>query len=149
MEKQDSMQEKEQEDSVYSTVDRFFRYYLTDRDAGKALSLLSDHIYSIGAGNQGIAIGKQAFRALLENEIRSLPAPIPYQITRFNQRQRMPGCWHCLCGITMLLPLPGGDARPIPMHLTAGLHEENGTYIIDVLHASQPQPAQEEGAFCL
>ena len=135
MQRQEPIQEME--DPVYATLNQFFRHYLIERDAEKALAMLSDQVYSIGAGEDEIAIGKQAFRTLLQSELRSLPEPITFRITQFNQRQRMPGCWHCYCQVELGLPSPGGPPAPWGIRLTAGLHQEGGRYIIDVIHASE------------
>ena len=66
---------------IYSVLDEFFHHYFVERDAEKTLSLLSDHLYSIGTGEGEVALEKAAFRELLYDEIALLPGPLHYTIT--------------------------------------------------------------------
>ena len=93
MERRDMMCENRE---IYSVLDEFFHHYFVERDAEKTLSLLSDHLYSIGTGEGEIALGKAAFRELLYDEIALLPGPLHYTITNYNEKRRTENCWDCL-----------------------------------------------------
>lgn len=132
---------------IYTTLDRFFQQYLTQRDVAGTLSFLSEQIYSIGTGEGEVAIGKKAFIRLLENEFSQLPASLPYVITDYTQKERFPGCWDCFFNMQTQISLPNGKHALYHMRLTAGLHQEGEAFIIDVLHASEASKYQEDGEF--
>lgn len=131
---------------VYAVLDEFFQCYLVRRDAEGALALLSDQLYSVGTGADEVAVGKEAFRALLQAEMAVLPGPIQYTLSDYVQRERVPGCWDCLCSVETRTALEEGQAG-CRMRLTAGVHREGERYVIDTLHASVASRDQGEGEF--
>lgn len=137
----------DQDSEIYSVLNEFFHHYFVERDAEKTLAMLSEHLYSIGTGEGEIALGKKAFQELLYDEIALLPQPVLYTITDYSQKERTAGCWDCFCKMEMQITTSTGIQVLYSMRLTVGLHEENGSYLIDTLHASESSSYQEEGTF--
>ena len=144
MERRDIMCENRE---IYSVLDEFFHHYFVERDAEKTLSLLSDHLYSIGTGEGEVALEKAAFRELLYDEIALLPGLLHYTITNYNEKRRMENCWDCFCNLEMQVKAPNEVEALYFLRVTAGLHKENDTITIDTLHASESSSYQEEGEY--
>ena len=144
MERRDMMCENRE---IYSVLDEFFHHYFVERDAEKTLSMLSDHLYSIGTGEGEVALEKAAFRELLYDEIALLPGPLHYTITNYSEKRRMENCWDCFCNLEMRVKAPNEVEALYFLRVTAGLHQENGAMIIDTLHASESSSYQEEGEY--
>lgn len=132
---------------VFEKIKEFFTYYFLERDIEKTLSMLSDHVFSVGTGEGEVAANKEQFQDLLRKEMELLPEPIPFQIDNYTEKQRDGNCWACLFGMTVLVTIPEGDQVQYHMRITAGIHLKEGRYIIDVLHASESSVHQESGEF--
>lgn len=132
---------------VYAALNEFFHHYLVKRDLQGTLELLSNQLYSVGTGEDEVAIGKAAFLSLLQAEFSQLPDPISYSMSDYVQKERVAGCWDCFCNLEMKLSLPNRTQALYHMRLTAGLHQEGARYIIDTLHASESSKYQEAGEF--
>lgn len=125
----------------------FFHRYFVERDAVRTLEMLSDEFYSIGTGEDEIAIGKEAFSKLLYTELEQLPDSILYTMTEYSQKERTPNSWDCFCKIDTKVSLPDGMQACYHIRLTAGLHLTETGFVIDMLHASEASKYQEEGEF--
>lgn len=129
----------------YTALDSFFCSYLLHRDASRALSLLSPQVCGIGIGTGEAIVGKGAFSDLLRDQMRSLPDAISYTISNYWERERVPGCWDCLCDLEIRISFPEGTQSLYHLRLTAGFHQEGDACLIDVLHASETAQFQEVG----
>ncbi len=142
--KRDSTQ---QEQRVYEVLNTFLTRYLVQRDEEGTLSMLSDQVYSVGTGEGEVAIGKEAFRRLLQQELAAMPGSIPFRITDYVQAQRVPGYWECFCRVETTVTLADGNQAQGQMRLTAGIRRQGEDYCIDSCHASEASRFQEEGEF--
>ena len=84
---------------IYPILKHFFQSYLTERNIEKTLSLVTDDIYSLGTGDNEIAVNKEQFAALLKQEIALIPDPIVYRIRDYTEKQLSDGCWECFCNM--------------------------------------------------
>lgn len=135
-------------DGVRRTLTEFFHRYLEQRDLEGTLAMVSDGICSVGTGEDEVAVGKAAFRAMLEDEFQALPLPIKFTMTDYVQQERQKGSWDCFCNVETVVILPGGDQASYRMRLTAGIRQKvEGGLTIDVLHASEASRFQENGEF--
>lgn len=132
------------EGPVYALLNTFLRRYLMERDAPGVLALLSDEVYSVGAGEDEVAAGKEAFVRLLDLEFSRFSGPALYTIRDYRQKERVPGCWDCLCKLTVQFTTPNQTPAAFRMRLTAGVHQEEERYLIDTIHASETSSPQEE-----
>lgn len=132
---------------VRAFLDLFFQRYLVERDSGRTLELLSDQIYSVGTGEEEMAVGKEAFAQLLYTEFAQLPDPIFYTIRDYVQNERAPGCWDCCCRMELQITLPDGTQTLYHTRLTAGLHWDGTRFLMDTMHASEASKYQETGEF--
>lgn len=137
----------QQDKQIYEVLHTFFQRYLVQRDEEGTLAMLSDKVYSVGTGEGEVAIGKEAFRQLLRQELAVLPAPIQFRISDYVQTQRVPGYWECFCNIETTVTLEDGTRAQGRMRLTAGIRQEGEGYCIDSCHASEASKFQEEGEF--
>lgn len=118
-----------------------------ERNAEQTLALLSPRLYSVGTGEDEMAIGREAFAELLRAELEQLPDTISYSMDAYHGNERVPGCWDCVCRIETRMPLPDNGQAVYRMRVTAGLHWDGNRYVIDILHASEASRYQEEGEF--
>ncbi len=132
---------------IYDVLHTFFQNYLVRRDGEATLAMLSDQMYSVGTGEGEVAIGKEAFRGLLAQELAAMPDPIQFVMTDYVQTQRVPGYWECFCNIATTVTLADGTRAQGQMRLTAGVRQQGEGYLIDSCHASEASRFQEEGEF--
>ena len=132
---------------IYDVLHTFFQNYLVRRDGQATLAMLSDQMYSVGTGEGEVAIGKEAFRGLLAQELAAMPDPIQFAMTDYVQTQRAPGYWECFCNIATTVTLADGTRAQGQMRLTAGVRQQGEGYLIDSCHASEASRFQEEGEF--
>lgn len=136
-----------QDRQIYDVLHTFFQRYLVQRDEAGTLAMLSDQMYSVGTGEGEVAIGKEAFRKLLAQELAAMPDPIRFQMTDYVQTQRAPGYWECFCNIRTTVTLADGTLAQGLMRLTAGVRQQGEGFLIDSCHASEASKFQEEGEF--
>lgn len=139
--------ETRQDRQIYDVLHTFFQRYLVQRDEAGTLAMLSDQLYSVGTGEGEVAIGKEAFRKLLTQELAAMPGSIQFRLTDYVQTQRAPGYWECFCNVHTTVPLDDGTPAQGSMRLTAGVRQQGEGYLIDSCHASEPSKLQEEGEF--
>ena len=142
--KRDSTQ---QEQRVYEALNTFLTRYLVQRNEEGTLSMLSDQVYSVGAGEGEVAICKEAFRRLLQQERNAIPGSIPFRITDYVQAQRAPGYWECFCNVETTVALDNGKQVQRRMRLTAGIRQQGEDDWIESVHFSEPKMVPEEGEF--
>lgn len=135
------------EHPVYAALNEFLHSHFTKRNVADTLSCLSDQLYSIGTGEHELATTKASFSHLLEAEFSQTSNPIRFQISDYVQKERVPGCWDCLCRIQAQTSLPTGEQATYQMRLTAGIHQEGPRYLIDLLHISEASRCQNEPEF--
>ena len=145
--KQDGQSQLPLGQQVRAFLDLFFQRYLVERDPRRTLEFLSDQIYSVGTGEEEVAIGKEAFADLLRTELTQLPFPIFYTMTDYVQKERVPGCWDCFFQMELQVTIPDGTQALYRTRLTAGIHWDGTRFLIDTLHASEASKYQENGEF--
>lgn len=132
---------------TYETIDEFFRYYLLERNIDKALSIVSDDIYSIGTGYNEIAIGKQSLKKLMQAEIDALNKSITYKIKDFHEKSKCQNCWDCFFTMEMHVDMGDGNKAIYSTRFTGSLTEYNGKLLIESAHMSESSVHQEEDEF--
>lgn len=60
---------------LYPVLDEFFRSYLVERDIEKTLAFVTEDVYSIGTGENEVAVGREQLEGLLRMEIEAMPEP--------------------------------------------------------------------------
>ena len=139
--------ESEDGREMYPVLDRFFHAYLTERDVEKTLSLVSENIYSLGTGEEEVAVDKEGFERLLRMEMSVIPGPIRYRIMDYTEKQVREGLWQCFC--RMETAVAQGLEEPVfyMTRLTAVFREEEGRYLAESLHMSEASRNQEGEEF--
>lgn len=132
---------------VYAALDQFFHAYLVERDLEKTLSLVTEDLYSLGTGAEELAVGRDAFEALLRAEFAMLPGPIHYKIREYREKERAPGIWDCICQVTTTLALAGAQAVEYETRLTGSFQKQEGKYLASVLHMSEASHNQGHNEF--
>lgn len=132
---------------VYIALERFFSFYLIEHNLKKAISCVSQNIFSIGTGEGEVAIGIEQFSSLLQFEIASLPSSISFETYNYTECPNSSGSWNCFCNMHLTLLVEENLPVVYTTRLTAILHLEDGQYIIDALHMSEINCHQEDGEF--
>ncbi len=131
--------------TVYNTIKQFFDYYLNERNVDKVLSVVSDDIYSIGIGDDEIAIGKAEFTELLKKEIEILPEFIEYEINNYYDKSIADGCYYCFCNMKFILKMSDGSKIHHSTRFTGCVCNKNGKMLVHSSHMSKTSSYQEEG----
>lgn len=129
---------------AYNTVCTFFRYYLGERNIDKALSMMSENVYSVGTGEHEVALGKEQFRFLITEEIASMPQPLEHTITDFISHQMMPDCWNCFCYVNAVLNASETINVHFRLRVSSIVYKEKDEYLIGGIHASVASTQQED-----
>ena len=132
---------------IHAVMDEFLRHYFEERDVEKTLAMLSEQFCSVGTGGAEIAIGREAFRGLMTEEIAVLPGPLHYTVSDFVQIQRAADSWSCVCNVELRMAVFGGMEMLYHIRMTAGLRRAPAGYVIDIIHASEASKYQKEGEF--
>lgn len=133
---------------IYPILIQFFDYYLKERDMLKTLSMVTDDLYSLGTGDEEIAVGKHGFAQLLEQEIKSLPNSIQYKIIDYSEKQTGNNHWDCFCKVEMLVKLNEiGEEIHYWTRFTGSFRQEEGRILASTLHMSEASKYQESGEF--
>lgn len=130
---------------IHAVMDEFLRHYFEERDVEQTLAMLSEQFCSVGTGGAEIAIGREAFRGLMTEEIAVLPGPLHHTVSDFVQIQRAADSWSCVCNVELRMAVFGGMEMLYHIRMTAGLHREPTGYVIDIIHASEASKYQKEG----
>lgn len=133
--------------TAYDTINQFFDYYLNQRNLEKTLSMVSNDIYSIGTGDDEIAIGKHQFAELLRREIEILPNSIQYKILDYREKNKHKGCFDCFFKIEMVIQMPDSSKLMYHTRFTSFLCDENGKMLIESIHMSDASYHHEEKLF--
>lgn len=129
---------------IHAVMDEFLRHYFEERDVEKTLAMLSEQFCSVGTGEREVAIGREAFRRLMTEEIAVLPGSLHYTVSDFVQIQRAADSWSCVCNVELRMAVFGGMEMLYHIRMTAGLRRTPAGYVIDIIHASEASKYQME-----
>ena len=125
-------------DEARALLEEYLRRYFLKRDLEGALALMSEHVHGVGVTSRELALGKVEMRAMMGRQMGLMPDPIPYEMVRCVQQPvRGESCgFFCELWVHMKLPRrPGGKCK---VWLTAELRREEGVWLIQTLHVSEP-----------
>ena len=97
-----------QKPELYPVLDEFFRSYLVERDIEKTLAFVTEDVYSIGTGENEVAVGREQLEGLLRMEIEAMPEPIAYQILEYREKPEGEDAGTCFCQVRTT-PESGGQ----------------------------------------
>lgn len=132
---------------VFLALNQFFQHYLLERNITKTLSMVTDDIYSLGTGEDELAMNKEEFKTLITSEFSVLPNPIPYKITNYHEKQRNESTFDCFCNVETSMELEKGNTVFYSTRLTASFQKIDDQYLASVLHMSEASTHQEESEF--
>ncbi|MBM6948030.1 diguanylate cyclase domain-containing protein [Mordavella massiliensis] len=135
------------EKELYQALDTFFQAYLKQRDIEKTLSLVTDDVYSLGTGEEEIALNKRELEQLLRQEMEGLPMPIRYRILDYHEKQCTPDCLHCFCRVETTIDQ--GEVPPLfySTRFTGTFRREGGRWLASQLHMSEASRSQDREEF--
>lgn len=132
---------------VYSALINFFDAYLIERDVSKTIALLSDEFYSVGTGEDEVALDRKQFEKMMRMEIEALPKPIQYKIEKYSEKQTGEHSWDCFCSMETVMDIDRGRHIYYRTRLTAGFREENGKILAITFHMSEASRYQGREEF--
>lgn len=133
---------------IYPVLVQFFDSYLKERNVLKTLSMVADDLYSLGTGKEEIAMSKQEFAQLLEEEMKRIPDPIQYKIIDYREKQTGEHHWECFCKMEVRVKIKEqSEAIPYYTRFTGSFREEGGKVLASALHMSESSQYQESGEF--
>ena len=66
-------------------LERFFSYYMNERNLEKTVSCVAENIISIGTGEHETAVGKEAFTRLYRQEFELAPDPLAFELRGYTE----------------------------------------------------------------
>lgn len=132
---------------IYQALNQFFRYYLVDRNIERALSVVTEDIYSLGTGVHEVALNKDELRELMIKEITSMPHSINYKIKNYHEKKESDKVYNCFCDVQTCVDVVDKGAICFNTRLTATFKELEGTYLASHFHMSEACGTQEEQEF--
>lgn len=134
------------EHRLYPVLEALFQAYMTERDADKVLSLVTDDVYSLGTGEDEVALNKGELEQLLRQEIAGIPMPIRYRILDYSEQMHGQDYGRCFCRMETAVQ-QGGEPVYYRTRLTASFCLREGRWLASSLHMSEASKYQEEEEF--
>lgn len=132
---------------IYQALNQFFQYYLIDRDIEKALSMVTEDVYSLGTGVQEVAVNKEELRALMVKEIASMSDSIIYKIEDYHEKKESTKVYSCFCNVQTAVNIPDQGVIYFNTRLTATFRVVDKQYLASHFHMSEASVTQEEKEF--
>ena len=135
------------EKELYQALDTFFQAYLKQRDIEKTLSLVTDDVYSLGTGEEEIALNKRELEQFSGRRWRGFPCRSgtgSWTITKSSARRTA-----CTASAGWRRPSTRGrcrlfSTRPV---LPARSGREGGRWLASQLHMSEASRSQDREEF--
>lgn len=127
-------------------LETFFRHYLGERNLEATMELVTDHVISLGTGEQEIAKNKKELRALMECEFSVMPDPLEFELQNYTETQLCADVWSIFTNVLARMKTEKDDCEVLT-RLTCICCRENGMWKIASLHMSTPSEQQEEQEF--
>lgn len=119
-------------------LERFFSYYMNERNLEKTVSCVAENIISIGTGEHETAVGKEAFTRLYRQEFELAPDPLAFELRGYTEHVYNDnfGSVSCTVHITQFPQTP--DELSFDGLLIADIVREGQQWLIASLHMSFP-----------
>ena len=104
---------------VRNSLDTFFQSYLVERDVTKAISLVTDDVYSLETGLHELACNKKEFENLLIEKIEAYSSPIEYKISNYTEKDVVDGVTICMCNVSVSVKKSDDNIKEFLIRLTA------------------------------
>lgn len=127
-------------------LEKFFQYYLVERDIDAILGLSVDNVLTVGTGDHEIGRGKEEFRILLQKEFAEIPGMMQYETSDYSEMLCAKNVGNMIVKLKILLHL---EDRIMEMRsrLTCSCIKEDGEWKFTCLHMSVPDKEQAKDSF--
>lgn len=132
--------------SLKSFVEGFFECYLGKRNLEGTLSYFTEDVIYIGTGKREIAIGKQAVRELLLEEMQELPNPFCYDMYDYAEEEISEKQWDVFANFRVVLEQDENQPKMFARYTASILQTQDG-WKVSCMHMSQASSEQKEGQF--
>ena len=132
---------------LYPVLDEFFRSYLVERDIEKTLALVTEDVYSIGTGENEVAVGRKNLEGLLRMEIEAMPEPIGYQILEYREKPEGEDAGTCFCQVRTTPEKGLGELMFYQTRFSASFRRVEGRWLASAMHMSEASRSQEKEEF--
>lgn len=129
-----------------SFIDTFFHIYLVKRDYIEMTSFFTEDVIYIGTGKHEIAIGKQAVRELLQEEIREIPVSFQYEMYDYTEKAVSENQKEVFANFKVVLEQERNKMELLA-RFTGSCIKKNGEWKISCMHMSSASSEQKEGEF--
>lgn len=133
--------------NALEVLNQFMYAYLTERNAEKALSYVTDTVHSIGTGCLEIALNKKELSNLMKNEIQNDPLPFQFRLIQKQAKKLTDSVVSAYCTVLVSKELSDKDSFTIQARMSVVLCNINGIYKISDVHLSTASDLQEEDEF--
>ena len=122
---------------VYIAFQKFLTTHFVERNLKKTLPLLDEEIFSSGAGENEVAVGKEEVWNLLKREHELFPESIPYQLQSFYAKMTAENVWDIFAKLDLFFDAGNGEELVYSAHFSScfKICEEKGTILS--LHVSK------------
>ena len=124
-------------ETAYPALTRFFQAYLTERNVEKALTFVTEDVYSIGTGENEVAVGRGNFERLIRSEISALPGSIRYRIEDYMEMNTEGSVWKCLCRVVTEMDYAEGGHVFYRTRFSGEFVERKDRLCISAMHMSE------------
>lgn len=127
-------------------LEEFFTHYLRERNLEDTLALLTDHVISLGTGEQEVAKNKEELRALMESEFKEMPEPLDFELLNYTETPLGDYGWSIFANVLAKIESDGETVEMLP-RFTCVCVKEGEQWKIASMHMSTPTKEQEHQEF--
>lgn len=128
---------------VYDVLLDFFRCYLTERNIQKTLDFVTEDVFSVGTGQQEVALNKKELQKLLENEIGRNSTPIDFEIKNYKEK-KYDDSYFCFCNVNTKCKVKNSTPVYFNTRVTATFKMVDGSFKASSIHMSEACLSQQD-----
>lgn len=132
--------------SLKDFITVFFECYLEKRNFEETLSYFTEDVIYIGTGKHEIAIGKQAVRELLSEEMKALPHPFCYDMYDYEEEAISENQWEVFANFKVVLEQDENQPKMYARYTASIVRTQDG-WKMSCMHMSVASSEQKEGQF--
>ncbi len=122
---------------VYLVLKRFLDSHFVERNLEKTFSMLDEEVFSSGAGENEVAIGRGEVLQMLQRKQNLFPESIPYEVKTFHAKEIMGEVWEFFIKLDLIFLDEAGNKQYYATHFSGCLKMYKAVGKLTSLHMSE------------
>lgn len=138
---------KEKGDFLREFIEIFFHIYLTKRDYIETTSFFTEDVIYVGTGGHEIALGKEATKKLLQEEMKGLPNPFQYEMYDYTEEKVTEKQWEVFVNLRIVMAPEERQSGVLLARFTGSCVKTEEGWKLSSIHMSSASTEQKERDF--